>query len=177
MKKVKVTVICDLEPPESGEAEAKETIRFGYGAARYEIDACPVHAADLNGYLGTLAGRATLVHEQSAANGSAPRRKRPPRQTERHAAIREWARSRGIEIADHGRIAADVVARYDAGHDGSSPALSDQDRDEIRAAGAADARRSRAAQGLPERIEDPAGAARLAAMLPAPARFAAPGVT
>ena len=43
--------------------------------------------------------------------------------------------------------------------------LSEPDRDEIRAAGAADARRSRAAQGLPERIEDPAAAARLAAML------------
>jgi hypothetical protein len=43
--------------------------------------------------------------------------------------------------------------------------LSEHDRDEIRAAGASDARRSRAAQGLPERIEDPAAVSRLAAML------------
>jgi hypothetical protein len=43
--------------------------------------------------------------------------------------------------------------------------LTRQDRDAIRAAGAQDARRSRAQQGLPERIEDPATAARLATML------------
>ena len=43
--------------------------------------------------------------------------------------------------------------------------LSRQDRDAIRDAGAQDARRSRAALGLPERIEDPVTAARLAAML------------
>ena len=43
--------------------------------------------------------------------------------------------------------------------------LSDQDRAAIRQAGADDARRSRAGQGLPERIEDPAAVALLAALL------------
>ena len=46
-------------------------------------------------------------------------------------------------------------------------------RDAIRRAGAADARRSRASQGLPDRIEDPAAIATLAALLrdlPAPDR-------
>jgi hypothetical protein len=49
--------------------------------------------------------------------------------------------------------------------DGRAETLSRQDREAIRAAGAQDARRSRAEQGLPERIEDPATAALLAAML------------
>ena len=44
-------------------------------------------------------------------------------------------------------------------------ALTEQDREAIRAAGADDARRSRAAHGLPERVEDPAAIARLAALL------------
>jgi hypothetical protein len=51
------------------------------------------------------------------------------------------------------------------------PALSDQEREAIRQAGAEDARRSRAEHGFPERIEDPAAVARLAAILrdiPAP---------
>jgi hypothetical protein len=51
------------------------------------------------------------------------------------------------------------------------PAMSDEDREGIRQAGAEDARRSRAAHGLPERIEDPAAVAMLAAILrdiPAP---------
>jgi hypothetical protein len=43
--------------------------------------------------------------------------------------------------------------------------MSDQERAAIRQAGADDARRSRARQGLPERIEDPAAVAILAAIL------------
>jgi hypothetical protein len=43
--------------------------------------------------------------------------------------------------------------------------LSDQERAAIRQAGADDARRSRAGQGFPERIEDPAAVAVLAALL------------
>jgi len=51
------------------------------------------------------------------------------------------------------------------------PAMSDEEREAIREAGAEDARRSRAEHGLPERIEDPAAVAMLAAILrdiPAP---------
>jgi hypothetical protein len=43
--------------------------------------------------------------------------------------------------------------------------MSDAERAKVRAAGAEDARRSRRRQGLPERIEDPAGIAILAALL------------
>ena len=43
--------------------------------------------------------------------------------------------------------------------------MSDQERAAIRQAGADDARRSRAEQGFPERIEDPAAVAVLAALL------------
>jgi hypothetical protein len=43
--------------------------------------------------------------------------------------------------------------------------LSEQERAAIRQAGADDARRSRAGQGFPERIEDPAAVAVLAALL------------
>jgi hypothetical protein len=51
------------------------------------------------------------------------------------------------------------------------PALSKDERDAVREAGAEDARRSRVEHGFPERIEDPAAVARLAAILrsiPAP---------
>jgi hypothetical protein len=54
---------------------------------------------------------------------------------------------------------------------GRQHAMSDQEREAIREAGAEDARRSRAEQGFPERIEDPAAIAILAAILrriPAP---------
>jgi hypothetical protein len=51
------------------------------------------------------------------------------------------------------------------------PAMNDEEREAIRQAGAEDARRSRAEHGFPERIEDPAAVAVLAAILrdiPAP---------
>lgn len=51
------------------------------------------------------------------------------------------------------------------------PAMSEEEREAIRQAGAEDARRSRVAHGFPERIEDPAAVAMLAAILrdiPAP---------
>jgi hypothetical protein len=43
--------------------------------------------------------------------------------------------------------------------------MSDEERAKVRRAGAEDARRSRKRQGLPERIEDPAAIAVLAALL------------
>jgi hypothetical protein len=46
--------------------------------------------------------------------------------------------------------------------------MSDQERAAIRQAGAQDARRSRIADGLPERIEDPEAVATLAAILRRP---------
>jgi hypothetical protein len=49
--------------------------------------------------------------------------------------------------------------------DSTRQPLSDQERAAIRQAGADDARRSRAGQGFPERIEDPAAVAVLAALL------------
>ncbi len=51
------------------------------------------------------------------------------------------------------------------------PAMSEEEREAIREAGAEDARRSRVEHGFPERIEDPAAVAILAAILrdiPAP---------
>jgi hypothetical protein len=47
----------------------------------------------------------------------------------------------------------------------AATAMSDQERAAIRKAGADDARRSRARQGLPERIEDPAAVVVLAAIM------------
>ncbi|HEY1918583.1 MAG TPA: hypothetical protein VGH27_23665 [Streptosporangiaceae bacterium] len=43
--------------------------------------------------------------------------------------------------------------------------MSEAERAKVRAAGAQDARRSRLQQGLPERVEDPAALAILAALL------------
>jgi len=67
-----------------------------------------------------------------------------------------------------------VTARTKGSSRPAGRPLSNEDRQALRRAGAEDARRSRARQGLPERIEDPVTAAALgcAATRPAPAHAA-----
>ena len=84
-------------------------------------------------------------------------------------------RSAGRPVPPLTRASARKRANADNGtNDGTStqratparqPALSDQEREAIREAGAHDARRSRIEHGFPERIEDPAAVAMLAAIL------------
>ena len=77
----------------------------------------------------------------------------------------------GSARADPGRAgtgsrpAAGRADRTSTPGDSVRQPLSDQERAAIRQAGADDARRSRTAQGLPERIEDPAAVALLAVLL------------
>jgi hypothetical protein len=71
-------------------------------------------------------------------------------------------------VGPHARLRRDDETTTDRDQKGGEDrplALRDEDREVIRRAGREDARRSRAAQGLPERIEDPAAIASLAAML------------
>jgi len=90
-------------------------------------------------------------------------------------------RPAGRPVPPPARASARKRAYTDGGtNDGTStercisaqqPAMSDEEREAIREAGAEDARRPRVEHGLPERIEDPAAVAMLAAILgdiPAP---------
>jgi len=76
--------------------------------------------------------------------------------------------ARSGPAGDAGVRAGPAAGRADATStpgDTARQPLSDQERAAIRQAGADDARRSRAGQGFPERIEDPAAVALLAALL------------
>jgi len=87
--------------------------------------------------------------------------------------VRVSDRPGGGPVPGPARASARAARRPAAGRaDGTSTPgdtarqrLSDQERAAIRQAGADDARRSRAGQGFPERIEDPAAVAVLAALL------------
>jgi hypothetical protein len=68
-------------------------------------------------------------------------------------------------LAGEAVAAAGRADRTSTPGDTARQPLSDQERAAIRQAGADDARRSRAGQGFPERIEDPAAVAVLAALL------------
>jgi hypothetical protein len=88
-------------------------------------------------------------------------------------AVRVSDRPGGGPVPGPARASARTARRPAAGRadeastpgDSARQPLSDQERAAIRQAGADDARRSRAEQGFPERIEDPAAVAVLAALL------------
>jgi hypothetical protein len=88
---------------------ADETVRFGIGAAEYEIDLSKKNAKAFR------TGIAPFVeHARRPTRGSRRRTSRPTSARERSGDIRAWAKSEGIEISDRGRIPAHVVAQYEA---------------------------------------------------------------
>lgn len=95
---------------------AVETVRFGYAGREYEIDLNEEHASQLDEAL------APYVEHGRRADGGATRPRRGRRTEEERRrpeelrAIRQWAREQGLQVSDRGRIAADIVEKYDAAH-------------------------------------------------------------
>jgi nucleoid-associated protein Lsr2 len=94
---------------------AVEIVRFGYAGRDYEIDLNEEHAAALDEALATYIEHARRVEraaerQRRGRKTEEERRRRP----EELRAIRQWAREQGLQVSDRGRIAADIVAKYDA---------------------------------------------------------------
>ena len=108
-QKIQTLFIDDLDG-----SEAEGTVRFGLDGAEYEIDLSAGHAEALRKAL------APYVSAARRAPGAAARR---PGQSGRRAesagapdptAVREWARSQGIEVKDRGRVPAELVVKFQA---------------------------------------------------------------
>ena len=88
---------------------AAETVRFAVGGAEYEIDLNKKNAAAFRKQLAPF-----VEHARRAGRGPRRRAGRSAAGRERGAAIRAWAKQRGIAVSARGRIPADVMERYDA---------------------------------------------------------------
>jgi hypothetical protein len=105
-QQVQVTYVDDLDG-----GPADQTVHFSLDGKGYEIDLSDAHAADLRDVLAQYIAAA----RRAGRSGS---RARPAAQStagdrERNRAIREWARSQGMEISDRGRIPSDLTEAYD----------------------------------------------------------------
>lgn len=91
-----------------GGGAAAETLKFGIGGIDYEIDLSEQNATRFRTQLAPFVEHARKVRRQQrrGARTAASRR--------RSQEIREWARQRGIELAERGRIPDHVTAEYDA---------------------------------------------------------------
>ena len=108
-QKVQTLLIDDLDG-----GEAQTTVRFGLDRTEYEIDLSAKNADALRKAL------ARYVDAARRAPGSAAR---PPGRSGRKAAsangtdptaVREWAKSQGIEVKDRGRVPAELVVKFKA---------------------------------------------------------------
>ncbi|HEV3170386.1 MAG TPA: Lsr2 family protein [Actinocrinis sp.] len=108
-QKVEVTLIDDLDG-----SNADETISFGLGGTRYEIDLSGKNATALRETLAPYVAVARKVSgSQKAGRGGA----RPVAPVgPKTADVREWAKAEGIQISERGRIAAGVIVKFQEAH-------------------------------------------------------------
>jgi hypothetical protein len=94
---------------------ADETVTFALDGVQYEMDLSTANAAGLREVLAPYVGAGRRI------GGRAVTRRRVggggPARTDREqlAAIRAWARGRGLEVSDRGRIAAHIFEAYNTG--------------------------------------------------------------
>ncbi len=106
-QKVHIVLVDDLDG-----SDATESVAFGLDGASYEIDLNEKNATKLrellSGYVGharkvsTAKGRARRSSSAAASDGASAKE------------IRDWARSKGMEVPDRGRVSAEVRAAFEA---------------------------------------------------------------
>src|SRR3954452_44374 len=109
----RVVLIDDFD-----ESEATKTVEFSYKGRQYALDLNDEHAAEFDDLL-TRYVQAARDITQPASHATAGRRQRQSgrsaggRSAEEVAAIREWARANGLEVADRGRLPKELLERYE----------------------------------------------------------------
>lgn len=95
--------------------DATETLDFSYRGADYQFDLSARNARALDKLLAP-------VLEVSRRREERPVTRRPVNETPSGApvvkAVRSWAKNKGIEVSDRGRVAADVMKQYQDAHGG-----------------------------------------------------------
>src|SRR6266542_108603 len=107
-QKVSVTYACDYDKKEI-QLGQERTRAFGLDGRGYEIDLCRKHSDKLD----EIMGRYISIARKAAVRGV---RRRTAAHRQRSAQIRAWAKSRGLQVSDRGRIPSDVVNRYETAH-------------------------------------------------------------
>ena len=109
-RKVQVHLLDDIDG-----TPAEETVRFGLDGTFYEIDLSSKHADKLRSALEQYVNHARRTGRGSAATGGRTRGQAPARPArEQNQAIRDWAKSKGLDVNDRGRIPASIVEQYHA---------------------------------------------------------------
>jgi hypothetical protein len=111
-QKVIVELVDDLDGTAS---EDISTVSFSLDGADYEIDLNDTNAENLRDALAEFveAARRTGGRVKRNAGSTKTTRSRPAASREQTRAVREWARENGFELADRGRIPANVIEAFE----------------------------------------------------------------
>jgi hypothetical protein len=120
----RIVLSDDLDNTESTEDNPVLTWQFGFGPSnnfkRYTIDLTTENYEKLQDALKRFINVATEVEDAPAppTRVASPRSAsaRPKADREQLDAIRQWARSKGYEVAERGRIKQSIVDEYNAAH-------------------------------------------------------------
>ncbi|MFC4945917.1 histone-like nucleoid-structuring protein Lsr2 [Pseudonocardia sp. GCM10023141] len=99
---INVVLVDDLDG-----SVASESVVFGLDGRGYEIDLSGDNAAKLREALAPFVASA-----RRGSAGGAARAQRPAASTVNSAAVRQWARENGHDLAERGRIPAAVMTAY-----------------------------------------------------------------
>jgi hypothetical protein len=110
-QKVQVLLVDDLDG-----GEASETVSFALDGSNYEIDLSGKNAEELRDafakYVGSArkSGRAASSSSRSSSRRSSGSSTSMDR--DQAAAIRSWAKGKGLQVSDRGRIPATIIEQY-----------------------------------------------------------------
>jgi hypothetical protein len=108
-QKVQTLLIDDLDG-----SEAEGTVRFGLDGMDYEIDLSAQHAEALRKALATYIDAGRRAPRSAAPRPDRGGRRAPNAGGPDPTAVREWAKSEGIEVKDRGRVPAELIVKFKA---------------------------------------------------------------
>lgn len=111
-RRTEIILIDDLDG-----GKGDETISFGLDGTEYEIDLSKENAGKLRLALGQFiaVARETERPVPDQLKPSPPKPKSTPTpDREQNQAIRAWARKKGFNVSERGRIPADIIEQYHA---------------------------------------------------------------
>jgi nucleoid-associated protein Lsr2 len=91
---------------------AHETVRFGLDGQAYEIDLSSRNAKKLRTELALFVEHGSRVSNRVARSAGRARASAGAADPDQNRAIREWAVSKGYEIAARGRIKQEIVDEF-----------------------------------------------------------------
>ncbi len=105
-KNVSVIITDDLDGSENA-----QTVSFGLDGVAYEIDLAKKNRAKLEHALSPFIQAARRVPRGGRRRGG-----RSAGAPADRSAVRDWARSAGLQVSERGRISADVIRQYEEAH-------------------------------------------------------------